>query len=268
MAQGSKRPVTPVEKPFLTGSPRDERTLKAAAGFLGLLLAAMSLTFLVCTVLGTASLPIRVVLNGMAEILVLTAFFSRGAALGTEAVARGEIQYQRQERGERVADSEKAMCFHPWKGFVTALIGSAPVLICALGLALTARRQMTGAGTLPSWISPYMSRADVGDALAGYAASAPIGVVDVLRIIIRIAIMPFISMISVENRDGLLLLERLSPVLVMLPGLAYGLGYLQGKAQRTKIHTGIAENNRRRAKKERKARKARISEPKRPEQLN
>ena len=43
MAQESKRPVTPVEKPFLTGSPRDERTLKAAAGFLGLLLAAMCL---------------------------------------------------------------------------------------------------------------------------------------------------------------------------------------------------------------------------------
>ena len=91
---------------------------------------------------------------------------------------------------------------------------------------------------------------------------------DVLRLIIRVAIMPFVSMTGSENRDGLLLLERLSPMLVLLPACAYGTGYLQGQRERTRIHTGIAESNRRRIRKEKKARKARTAAPKGPTQLN
>ena len=34
---------------------------------------------------------------------------------------------------------------------LTALLGSLPILLCALALALTAHRQTTGAGTLPGW---------------------------------------------------------------------------------------------------------------------
>ena len=67
----------------------------------------------------------------------------------------------------------------------------------------------------------------------------------------------------------LLLLERFSPLIVLLPACAYGTGYLQGRKERTKIHTGIAESNRQRVRREKKARKARMAKiPKGPEQLN
>ena len=49
------------------------------------------------------------------------------------------------------------------------------------------------------------------------------------------------------HRDGMLLLERLSPIIVLLPAIAYGTGYLQGQKERTRIHTGIAENRKSRA---------------------
>ena len=46
MTNKSKKPVKPVVKPFLKGSPTDERTWKSALGFFGALLA-------------TALMPIR-----------------------------------------------------------------------------------------------------------------------------------------------------------------------------------------------------------------
>ena len=68
--------------------------------------------------------------------------------------------------------------------------------------------------------------------------------------------------------DAMLLAERLSPLIVLLPAAAYGTGYLQGQKERTRIHTGIAENRKSRARKEKRARKARMNRPKGPEQLN
>jgi hypothetical protein len=86
--------------------------------------------------------------------------------------------------------------------------------------------------------------------------------------IVRVAVMPFVSLVGAENRDGMLLVERLSPLLVLLPAAAYGTGYLQGRKERTKIHTGIAQSNQKRIRREKKARKARAARSRTPEQLN
>ena len=135
-------------------------------------------------------------------------------------------------------------------------------------LAVMAERQVTGYGALPSWVSSLQSRNELGDALVAYTVREGISAVDVLRIIVRICVMPFVNMVGAENRDAMLLVEKLSPILVLLPAIAYGTGYLQGKKERTRIHTGIAENRKSRARKERRARKARMNRPKGPEQLN
>ena len=269
MAKNEKKPVGAVKKPFLTGNPTDERTLPGAGGFLGALVLAALLTFLVCTMLGMTGSALRVILNMAMELLLLFFFYNSAIGKGTEAVARGEILYQKQEKGSSFAASEKALCYHPLKGFLTALLGALPFFIIALLLAVMARRQTTGAGALPSWLSSYQGRSDVGDALVAYTASNPMTVEDVLRIVVRILVMPFISMVGTENKDALLMMERLSPVLVLLPAVAYGTGYLRGPGERAKIHAGIAESNRRRVKKEKKARKARMApKPKGPAQLN
>ena len=269
MAKSEKKPVSMIKKPFLTGKPTDERTIPGAAGFLGALLLAVLLTFLVCTMLGAGGAALRIVLNLAMEAAVLFFFYNSAISKGTEAVARGEILYQKQEKGSPFAESERAMCYHPMKGYLTALLGTLPFFIVALLLAVMAHRQTTGAGTLPSWLNSYLGRSDVGDALVSYTATEAMTLEDVLRIIVRIIIMPFVSMIGTENKDALLTVERLSPMLVLLPAVAYGTGYLRGPGERTKIHTGIAESDKRRVKKEKKARKARMApKPKGPQQLN
>lgn len=266
MAKQEKKPTTPVVKPFLTGKITDERTKTGALSFFGIMLMAVVMTFLVSSVMNMGSDVLRAVLCMAVELLVLFIFYSTAVGKGTDAVARGEILYQRQEKGLPFSESERAVCFHPGKGYVTALLGTLPFLICGIILAIIAHRQTTAVGALPTWISNYQRRGEIGDALVAYQSAGGLGLEDILRIIVRIAVMPFVSLVGGENRDGLLLVERLSPVLLLLPALAYGTGYLQGRSERTRIHTGIAENNRRRARKERKARKVRAA--KGPEQLN
>ncbi len=258
-----------VTKPYLTGSPTDEGTVKGALGFFGGLILAGILSFLVCSTLSMDSGVLRIALNLAVEALILVLFYNNAVSRGADAVARGEILYQRQEKGRTFSASEKAMCFHPLKGYLTGAIATVPILVCAILLAVLARRQVTGYGALPGWISVYQDRSEVGDALVAYTIREGIQFTDVLRILIRIAVMPFISMAGGENQDALLLVERLSPIIVLLPALAYGTGYLQGRQQRTRIHTGIEESKKNRAKRERKARKARTApKPKTPQQLN
>ena len=75
-----------------------------------------------------------------------------------------------------------------------------------------------------------------------------------------------VNLVTPENAESLLLLERLSPLLVLIPGLCYGWGYTRGVNERSRVHTSIAAGNRRRARKEAKARKARAAST--PKQLN
>ena len=256
-------------KPFLKGSPTDENTVRNAFRFFGILIMTAFISFIVCSMTSFKSVILRVGINLVIEALILFIFFNKGADLGTDGVARGEILYQHEQKGQDISAGERKIPFHPFKGAVIGLLGTLIPLILALILALTAQRQMTGPGVLPSWMDTYLRRSEIGDALAGYSQSATLTVTDIVRIVIRIAVMPFITMAGSENRDLLLAIERLSPILVLLPAASYAAGTLTGPSQRKKVHEEIARNNRKRASREkREQKKRRNGIPKSPEQLN
>ena len=258
-----------VKKPFLKGSPTDENTVKQAFKFFGLLVIVAFMCFIVCSMTSFKSPVLRIGINLLIIILILTVFYNRGLQHGTEAVARGEILYQHVEKGQEVTTSEKRIPFHPLKGFINGLSGSAVFILLALILAFTAKIQQTGAGTLPSWTESYMRREAIGAALISYTHSDPLTLTDIIRIVIRMIIMPFVSMAGAENKTALLWIERMSPVILMMPAFVYGIGYLRGPSARETIHSEIAENRKKRIAREKRARKARSrTEPKGPEQLN
>ena len=256
-------------KPFTTGAPTDENTIKHSLVFFGVILLAAFMCFIVCSMTSFKSVVLRVLINVIIEGLILLIFYTKGAQNGTDGVVRGEILYQHIQKGQDVSPGEKRVPFHPLKGFIIGLLGTAIPLILAVILAATAEKQMTTAGVLPSWTDAYLRRSEIGDALAVYSQSSPITVTDIIRIIVRILMMPLITMAGAENRDLLLLLERLSPLIVLLPAVSYGIGYMTGPARRKTIHKEIAANNRKRIARERRARKARRTPvSKGPEQLN
>ena len=262
----------PVRKPYLTGSITDENTLKAGLGFFGIMLITIFVAFIVCAAATFNSFILRLLMNTAVILVLLMIFYNKGAGRGAEAVARGEILYQRREKGLEYSEGEKRICYHPLKGYLTGLIGTVPFLIAAIILALFTTVQMTDAGVLPSWMQAYVGRSDIGDALVHYTQPEGMGFLDYVRTVVRICILPFVNIVNFNNRNGMVLLERLSPLLLLLPAAAYGTGYLRGKKVRTQIHTMIKTNEQKRIRREEKRRKknARNNTPRsrEPEQLN
>ena len=150
MTEKTKKPVQPVTKPFLPGKIKDERTGKSVLGFVGLLMIAVFMSFLVCSMMNLGNVALRIGINLIVEIMILLIFYNHAAGLGSEAVARGEILWQRQEKGLPFSESERALSFHPLKGYMIGLLGTLPLLILALILAVTTSRQNTGIGVLPA----------------------------------------------------------------------------------------------------------------------
>ncbi len=264
----NRQRTTGETKPFMRGKPNDENTMRQALKFFGAMILVAFMSFIVCSMTSFNNHILRIGINIVIEALIILIFFSKGADFGTDGVSRGEILYQHIQKGQEASENEKKIPFHAMKGYIVGILGSALFLIGATLLAFTAERQMTGAGTLPSWLDSYMRRSEISDALASYSQSTGITLTDILRIIIRVAIMPFISMCGAENRDLLLVIERISPILVMIPAAAYGTGYLQGPARRRKVHKEIAENARKRRIREKRERRARTPVSKGPQQLN
>ena len=267
MKKNKNEPV--ISKPYMAGAPTDEYTLRNALKFFGMILLCMFITFIVCSMTGFNSAILRVFVNLVIEALILTLLYAKGAKLGEENTARGEILYQHDGKGEDISASERRIPYHPLKGFMIGLMGSSLILIIAVILALTAERQMTSAGAMPSWTEAFMQRSEFRDAVSYYTESSSATITDFLRIIVRIMIMPFVSIAGSENKDLMLTFERISPLLVLLPAAAYGIGYMQGPNMRTRVHTEIAANKRKRIAREKREMKARkLHVPKGPQQLN
>lgn len=270
MTQTAKKTpkVQTVSKPFLRGKPTDHNTFKKAAAFLGVLLMMAFVSVIACSMFLTGIEVIRVILNAAVEILILTICFSNGASRGTDDVAKGEVLLQQRNDGRPEDPAETATAWHALKGFTIAILGTLPILIVAVILAVTTEKVMTGSGALPNWVASYQSRDGVGEALTAYARTTPMTVTSLARLVVRLFLMPFVSIIGAENKELMLLMERISPLLTLLPAIAYGIGYLNGPKLRARVHTEIHENLKKRKKKETRERKKRAAAVKTPEQLN
>jgi hypothetical protein len=168
-----------------------------------------------------------------------------------------------------VTPEERARCYHPLKGWIIALVGSLPVLILTVVFACITRRTMSSPGALPSWVSQLSSRPDLLKPLASYTQYAGLSLEDGLRIPVRILLLPWSGLLGISDPDRFLVLERLAPLLTLIPAFCYGLGYFLGTRVRAQVHMDIAAGKRRREKKERQARKRRAAPGHNgPQQLN
>ncbi len=268
-AKKKKQKIQRVTKPYMQGDSLDRITLPGALKFFFATLA-MTLIFVISgLIVSWDSRFLTILLNGGILVAAYMIFWQSGANAGAYAVNQGEIMYQRQEKGRPVAEWERSMCFHPAKGFIAALLGTIPLFLASLVLAFIAQRQMTGIGALPSWISTLEARPEIGAPLAYYHEEASLTLEATLRLIVRMSAMPYVNIVGAANRDGLLILERVCPLLSLLPAVSYGVGYLGGIRIRSDVHTNIALGKKKQKQKQRKERRARQQPTRKgPEQLN
>ena len=267
----SSRGVAPVRKPFLRGTPLDATTTKS---ILLVFIATLGMAFglmLFGGMMMWETMFFRYLINGLLLVAVYAIFFYTGASRGTLAVSQGEILFRRKEQNLPVNDKEQSICYHPMKGWLIGLLGCLPMVLCGILLAVIAQPQMTSYGAMPSWTNSLLKTEEIGSALSYYQKSEPLGLEQILRLIVRMNLMPYVNIIGAENSSALLLLERLSAFLLIVPGVFYGIGYMQGERMRSRVHTDIAISKKKRARKAQKQQKKKRQmqgQMKEPERLN
>ncbi len=266
--KNNKQHIEKVTKPFMRGDAIDSTTMGVAVKFFfGTL--GMTVAFLLMGVMmNWSNQLVSIAINGCIILAMLLIFHQTGSVSGADAVNQGEIMLAREAKGRPVEAWERKHCYHPLKGLIAALIGSLPLIICAVILACTAQIQVSNLGALPSWLGSLESRPEIGNALAFYHEKGSMSLEGSMRLVIRMATMPYVNMIGANNKEGLLLLERISPILMLLPAGAYGLGYAMGTGIRTAVHTNIALGKKKIKRKQQKERRARQRTRSGPEQLN
>lgn len=251
-----------VKKPYLKGKAVSRLAFRRGLRIFGYLALSSLLYFFLGQLLVIDVTWLRIIIN----ISVIAAFsalmYSTGAREGEGDVTFAEITLTRQQESKAVTQEDRDRCFHPFKGFVTAFAGALPVVLLCLFYAFMAVRDHYTLGALPSWLSAYETRTDIGLALSYYHDYSGIGAPDILRLLVRLLIFPFVNMAGPRNAEALLLVERLSPLLVLIAPAFYGIGYLRGEQFRAMVHGGIAANAKKAARKQKKKQLSRRQEPK------
>lgn len=183
--------------------------------------------------------------------------FSVGARAGEEEVNFGEIAYAYREAGKEVSAKELERCYHPLKGWFTFACAAAVILLLTVPHALTAQRQTYSLQPLPAWVTAFRGHEEITAPLSYYSTGLSLTGWDALRVIVRVLVFPFSSAVGVRNVDGMLAVDRLSPLLALIPALAYPIGYLTGPRARAAVHGDISASIRRKQRREKKARQAR-----------
>lgn len=249
---GNKKQLPVIKKPYLKGKAFSRLALKRGGRVLGYLVLSAVLFFFLGQLLVIDIDWLRTIINLAVVFAFAGLLYSTGARDGEGDVAFAEIAFIRQADGREVSQEDLERCFHPYKGFVTAFSGALLIALICLVYALQAVKDSYVLGSLPSWVAAYETRSDIGPALLYYHDRAVFGLADALRMAVRLMIFPFVNMAGARNADAILLVERLSPLLVLIAPMFYGVGYARGEHFRAMIHSGIAANAKRAARKRRK----------------
>ena len=248
--------VKPVKKPYVKGTLYSTHALKHTFKILGLYVVYMIFFLIIGASLSFDNVLLNLLLNLGAVVATVGMTYMEGLRNGDTDVSVGEILYMRKETGRTIDRIDLERSYHPVKGVLTALAGSGLFLLMALVHAVLAEPQYYTLGVLPGWVQTVTAD-EVQLPLAYYNRETSFELVDLLRILTRISVMPYINLVGTDSIRGMLLVDRLSPVLIMLPAIGYVVGYLRGPVSRAYTHGNIAANTRRHKRKQQKELKAR-----------
>lgn len=252
-----KKPVEWVQKPIITGSWHGRDAWKMAFKRMLAFLAIAAIYLITGALLSFDIFWLRVTMGVMVLVSVASHQYASGVGQGQKEAAYGEIIYARRESGYAVPQKETERSYHPFKGYFAVLMGSIPFVLIAVVFAFLTSEPEYQLGVLPAWTENLMQQTEFADGLSYYSAHSGLTAVDVLRIIDRAMVMPFVTIAAGIGTKALLWVERLSAVLVLVAPIWYGVGYAQGLQYRARINTGIKIGDEKKKRRERKARRQR-----------
>ena len=262
--QKKGKPVEIVRKPIIEGSWHGKDAwklaLKRGLGFLG-----VTLVYLIAGTFFTFdSVWLRILASAIVIVGLAYYQYGAGAVKGEKDASYGENIYARRENGHEV-DADRS--FHKLKGFFAVLVGCAPFVIFTLIFALLTKPVTYRLSPLPAWTESMMNQTEFGTALAYYTNQQVMSTLDILRVVDRAMLLPFVNISMLWGAEATLWAERLSPLLILLVPIWYGIGYTQGLNLRARINTGIRMGDEKKKRRERKARRQRQRSNKSSERL-
>ena len=246
-----------VYKPYLKGNWHDGAAVKRGLGLLLYYVLFAFLYFVVGSALSFGGEALRIVMNLMMVLVCAAILYMNGAKVGEAEVAFAEIAYARKESGKGVDTKDYERCYHPLKGVFIALIAAIPLLLITVPHAITAVKRVYALQSLPSWVSGYSTQEDVMLPLQYYQQNVSVSFMDILRIVSRVLVFPFANIATADRPDAMLLVDRLSPLLALIPLAGFPVGYLTGPRSRAIVHGDISTSNTRHQRRKNKAIKRR-----------
>ena len=251
----NKQPL--VFKPYLKGNWHDGAAVRRGLGLLLYYLLFAFLFLVAGSALNFGGTAVRVIMNAAMVLVCAAILYLNAARLAENEVAYAEIALARKNSGKEVDAKELERCYHPLKGAFIALIAAIPLLILTIPHAVTAVKSVYSLQVLPNWVSGYSSQSEIWVPLSFYQRTVSLTVLDILRVIVRVLVFPFVNIVTTDNKDALLLVDRLSPLLTLLPLGGYILGYMTGPRSRAMVHGDISNSNSRHQRRRNKAIKRR-----------
>lgn len=262
----AQKPIELIYKPIIPGSWHGKDARKLAFKRVLSVLAISFIYLLAGAFLSFESLWLRMAIAVLIVFTVTYYQWASGVSQGQSDATYGEILYNRRESGKEISKEDADRSFHRFKGLYAVALALIPFVLFTLVFACLTKPTTYHLGVLPAWTESMMTQTEFGSALAYYHNQPGLGAMDVMRIIVRAMIMPFMNVAAGMGSGAALTAERLSPLFVMIAPLGYGLGYMQGLVARAKINTGIKMGDDKKKRREIKKRKQR-QRSKSPERL-
>lgn len=170
---------------------------------------------------------------GIAAIALL--LYYDGMNSGVLDVNASRAYMQAQEDGRSLTDREDAACYHPLKALCAVLVMFGIPMVLSVYVALHAKDYTYTLQSLPTWLTQsYGTREDVMAPLGAYAQTGGIEITDGLRVIVRLFILSMVNLFEdPQKMTGMI--DRLSPVMMLVLPMAYLIGYLCGPHRAQKI---------------------------------
>ena len=190
---------------------------------------------LLSVIQGIGNAALRIALAALLSFAMLAVYFLEGMSRGTADAANSRQIERLEKAGHSIDEKEDASCYHPLKAVAGALMLFAVPLVLAVILALNAKPYTYTLQDLPLWVTgSYGAREDVMAPLGAYLQATGTGVMDWIRIVVRLFMLVFINLFG-NVQTAVATIDRLSPLFILLYPVAYVLGYLCGPAQQAKI---------------------------------
>lgn len=220
--------------------------LRAALRIFGYLIAFGFIGFMFIPALMGASPALRIPLVGALIAAAILLVFMDGATRGEHDSGMTEKLDELAASGSYDASPEEtARRYWRPKGIMAALVAVLPLLLVAIVLSLMTQPYAYVRQDLPSWLEPYLSRPEVGNALAYVEKPvASAGLVDYARIVVRFLLFPFVGILGTLSDEASYLFDRLSPLISLILPAAAAIGYQFGPRRYAKYKTMIEKAKR------------------------